>query len=148
MKRLHYGWVMVACAVGILATNGLTIYSVGVFLRPIAEEFDWERGAVSAAFSIGWLASGPLSLLTGQLSDRYGPRLLVTATGLVCAAALLLLSQIQALWQLYALYGVVLAAAGSGGSSQAGRSKWKASRLAIRPDPDARAAGRPRSRRD
>jgi len=114
LKRLHYGWVMVFSAVGILATHALTFYSFGVFLRPVTEEFGWERGALSAAVSVGMVVSAPLSILAGRLSDRYGPRLLVTASGILTGVAFLLMSQISALWHVYLIYGLAVAVGGGG----------------------------------
>ncbi len=114
MKHLHYGWVMVFSAVGILATHALTFYSFGIFLRPITEQFHWNRGALSAAISIGMLISGPFSILAGRLSDRYGPRLLVTASGIITGVALIFMSQISALWHVYLIYGIAVAIGGGG----------------------------------
>ncbi len=105
---------MVFSAVGILATHALTFYSFGIFLRPITEQFHWDRGALSAAISIGMLITGPFSILAGRLSDRYGPRLLVTASGIITGVALILMSQISALWHVYLIYGVAVAIGGGG----------------------------------
>lgn len=105
---------MVFSAVGILATHALTFYSFGIFLRPITEQFHWNRGALSAAISIGMLISGPFSILAGRLSDRYGPRLLVTASGIITGVALIFMSQISALWHVYLIYGVAVAIGGGG----------------------------------
>jgi len=105
---------MVFSAVGILAMHALTFYSFGIFLRPITEQFHWDRGALSAAISIGMLITGPFSILAGRLSDRYGPRLLVTASGIITGVALIFMSQISALWHVYLIYGVAVAIGGGG----------------------------------
>jgi len=49
--------IMAAC---IMAVHTLVFYTFGVFLRPMTMEFNWERGALSGAFSIAMLLSGPL----------------------------------------------------------------------------------------
>ena len=113
LKHLHYGWVMVLIAATVLAAHALTFYSFGVFLKPVTTEFGWERGAFSAALSISMVISGLLGILTGRLSDKYGPRLLVTANGLLTGIGFFLLSQISSLWQVYLIYGFLLAVAGS-----------------------------------
>ncbi len=113
LRYLHYGWVMVLIAASALATHALIFFSFGVFLRPLTIEFGWERGALSAALSINMVIAGPLSILTGRLSDKYGPRLLVTANGLLTGMAFLLMSQISSLWQVYLIWGLLLAVAGS-----------------------------------
>ena len=108
MKHLHYGWVMVFSAAGVLLAHAIIIYSFGIFLRPITMEFGWDRGALSAAVSMGMLISGTLSILTGRLSDKYGPRVLVSINGLLTGAAFFLMSQINSLWHVYLIYGVLM----------------------------------------
>ena len=105
---------MVFSAAGILASHALIFYSFGIFLRPITEQFNWDRGALSAAVSIGMLVSGPFSIVVGKLSDRYGPRLLVTASAIISGLALMLMSQVSELWHVYVIYGVALSVGGSG----------------------------------
>jgi len=113
MKRLHYGWVMVFSAMAIFAVNSQPFYSFGIFLRTMTGELKWERGAMSLALSITMLVSNPLSILTGRLSDKYGPRVLVTASGVAYGAAYLLMSQIHTLWQLYLIWGILISAGGA-----------------------------------
>ncbi len=105
---------MVASAAGILAAHALTFYSFGIFMRPITGQFGWDRGALSAAVSIGMVVAGPLSIYAGRLSDRYGPRLLVTGSGILTGAAFIMMSQVSELWQVYLVYGVAVALGGSG----------------------------------
>ena len=105
---------MVASAVGILAAHAITFYSFGIFMRPITGQFGWDRGALSAAVSIGMVVAAPLSIYAGRLSDRYGPRLLVTASGILTGAAFIMMSQVSELWHVYLVYGVAVALGGSG----------------------------------
>ena len=91
MKRPHYGWIIVASGIGILAATSLIMYSFGIFMRPLTEQFGWTRGALSAAVSIGLVIVGPLSIYAGRLSDRYGPRLLVTTSGIMTGSAFILM---------------------------------------------------------
>ncbi len=114
LRRLHYGWVMVVIAVCVLTTYGTTFYIFGIFLRPLSMEFGWDRGALSLAQSISMVASGGLSILTGRLSDKYGPRLLVTAAGLLIGTGFLLMSRVSSLWQVYLIWGLSKGVGGSG----------------------------------
>src|SRR5271156_1666216 len=73
-------WRMVAATfVALCAVYGVA-YSFGAFFKPMAAEFGARRSATSAVFSITvliWCLLGPV---TGHLSDRFGPRIVV-ATG-------------------------------------------------------------------
>ncbi|MDP2920650.1 MAG: MFS transporter [Dehalococcoidia bacterium] len=109
MKKLHYGWVMVFSAMGILAVNSQPFYSFGLFLKAITEEQRWERGALALSLSIMMLVANPLSVLAGRMSDKYGPRFLVTISGISSGTGFLLLSQVTALWQVYLIFGGLVA---------------------------------------
>jgi MFS family permease len=108
LRKIHYGWIIVASAFFIFATNSLAIYGFGVFLTPLTEEFSWDRGALSAAFSAGILVAGLLATIAGRISDRYGPGLPVAIGSIAMAIGLVLMSRVTALWQAYAIWGVFL----------------------------------------
>ena len=108
LKNLHYGWVITIVAALILATQALSLQIFGIFLIPLTEQFGWERGALSGAYSISFLLSGALGIFTGRLSDTYGPRILLTVSGLTMGAALILMSYVDSLWQVYLVWGLIL----------------------------------------
>ncbi|MFC1954598.1 MFS transporter [Chloroflexota bacterium] len=108
MKKIYYGWIMVIIAFFVLAMNALAVFGFGVFLKPLTEQFGWERGALSGAFSLGALLTGVLSLVTGRLADRYGPRIFVTLAGLLLGAGFMLMSQVTSLWQVFLIWGFII----------------------------------------
>jgi len=63
---------------------------------------------LSGAYSMSFLLSGVLGIFTGRLSDTYGPRILLTVSGLVMGAALILMSYVDSLWQVYLVWGLLL----------------------------------------
>ena len=108
MRNIHYGWIIVTSSVFIFATNALAIYGFGVFLTPLTAEFQWDRGALSAAFSAGILVAGFLSTIAGRISDRYGPRGLVALGCVGMAIGFALMSLVNTLWQVYVIWGIFL----------------------------------------
>ncbi len=97
--------VVAALLVMMIATGAL--YSFGVFFKPVLTEFGWTRAATSGAYSLCILILGSLGIVMGRLNDRFGPRIVVTAGGLLLGSGYILMSQISAIWQLYLFYGIL-----------------------------------------
>ncbi len=92
-----------------------TYTSFGVFLKPIMSEFGWTSAMTSGAHSLSLVAIALLGIGMGGLNDRFGPRVVVSLSGLFFGLGYLLMSQISAIWQLYLFYGVVIGIGMSGG---------------------------------
>jgi len=113
--RFFYGYIVVLAAFFIFAVLNGTMYSFGVFLKPLIAEFGWTRAETSGAYSMFLVVLGFLYMLTGRLTDRFGPRIVMTVCGFLLGLGFLLMSQISAIWQLYFFYGVIIAMGHSGG---------------------------------
>jgi MFS family permease len=99
-------WRMVAAAfVAMCAVYGVA-YSFGAFFKPMAAEFGAHRSATSAVFSITVLVWCVLGPLTGHLSDRFGPRVVVATGAIGMGLGLALTSMIDRLWLGYLTYGL------------------------------------------
>jgi MFS family permease len=53
--------------------------------------------------------AGIMAIGMGRLTDRIGPRLVLTSSGLFLSMGYLLLTRINAVWQLYLFFGVIVA---------------------------------------
>lgn len=113
VKRLSHSWVVAFAAASILAVHALVLFTFGVFFKPLTTEFHWSRGALSGTLSMYLLLIGILGIFTGRLSDKHGPRILITTTGLLTGIGFLLMSQINSLWQVYLIWGVLMGIGGS-----------------------------------
>jgi len=110
-----YGYVIVLiCFVNMLLMFG-TFYSFGVFFKPLAADFGWTRATTSGAYSLGMFLSGLLAIVMGKLTDRFGPRIVLTISGFLFGLGFLLMSRVSTIWQLYLFYGVVVGVGLSGG---------------------------------
>ena len=105
--RFFYGYVIVAAGfLSMWVVHG-TVNSFGVFFNPLIAEFGSTRAALSFANSLAFLTMGLVAILMGTLSDRFGPRLIMSACGMLTGAGYLLLSQAGTLWQLYIIFIVL-----------------------------------------
>ncbi len=113
-SRFFYGYIIVLMSFLILLISWGAQYSFGVFLKPVLNEFSWTRAAVSGAYSLNMVLGGIFGIFAGRLSDRFGPRPILTAGGLLIGLGYLLMSQVNAIWQIYVFFGVVLSIGISG----------------------------------
>src|ERR1700743_2281664 len=102
MSDTRYRW-------GIVAAGAL--FSLPVFLRPIAHNTGWSITGISTAMTIGFLAMAVGSMAWGNLSDRFGPRPVVMAGSLLLAAGLALASRTTDLLAFQFLFGIVVGGA-------------------------------------
>ncbi|MBM2824681.1 MAG: hypothetical protein HW402_345 [Dehalococcoidales bacterium] len=114
-NRFFYGYVIVATALLLNLLLASVHFTFGIFFKPVSIEFGWTRAATSGAFTFYNIFLGALFIITGRINDRFGPRLLLTASGLLLGLGYVLMSSINAIWQLYLFYGVIVAAGMSGG---------------------------------
>jgi MFS family permease len=100
----RYGWVMVAVGFGLqtLAFGG--IGSVGVFLKPLAAEFDWSRAEVSAGYTSVALSAAAFGILWGWLSDRKGGRNIALFGVVMMGISYFALSMTGSLWYYFLLH--------------------------------------------
>ncbi len=110
----YYGYVIVIAGFFIMTAVWGLVQSYGVFLKPICDEFGWSRGTVSGAFSVFMFMLGFIYIGAGKLTDRFGPRVVLTICGILFGAGHLLMANVTHLWQLYLLYGILIAAGASG----------------------------------
>jgi MFS family permease len=114
MSNSNYRWVIVAAGgvLGCVAIGGM--FSLPVFLRPIAQDTGWSVTGVSSAMTIGFLAMAFTSMAWGTLSDRYGPLPVVLTGSIVLAASLALASRAPSLLSFQIMFGLMV-----GGSTAA-----------------------------
>ncbi|MCZ6556829.1 MAG: MFS transporter [SAR324 cluster bacterium] len=98
-------WLIVFASATIIGMGIGSLFSISVFLKPLAAEFGWARGDTALAYTFATLLNGLGGILMGYLADRYAPRPIVIGGAVLLGASLLMLGRINALWQLYLLFG-------------------------------------------
>jgi MFS family permease len=106
-----YRWVIVATGglMGCVAIGAM--FSLPVFLQPMAKETGWSVTGISTAMTFGFLAMAGASMVWGNLSDRYGPRPVVLAGSVILAGSLALASRATSLFEFQLLFGILVGGA-------------------------------------
>jgi OFA family oxalate/formate antiporter-like MFS transporter len=76
-------------------------YGWTLFVNPIADKFGWTRAAIQVAFTIFVLTETWLVPVEGYLVDRFGPRPVVLAGGLLCGVGWAMNAYADSLFMLY-----------------------------------------------
>jgi MFS family permease len=108
MNHLRYRWVIVAAG-GLLSCVAIgAMFSLPVFLQPMAHDTGWSVAGISTAMTVGFIAMALGSLLWGSLSDRFGPRIVVLAGAAILGTGLALASRAPSLLQFQIVFGLVV----------------------------------------
>lgn len=78
----------------------------GIFFKPLLAEFGWNRAETVLAYSIVSIIQAFLGIVMGGLTDRLGPRIVITIFGSFLGISYLLLSRIEVLWQFQLYYAL------------------------------------------
>lgn len=114
MENSRYRWVIVAAGglLGCVAIGGM--FSLPVFLQPIARDTGWSVTGISSAMTISFLAMAFSSMIWGTLSDRFGPLPVVLTGSVVLAVSLGLASLATSLVVFQLVFGLLVGCATAG----------------------------------
>jgi MFS family permease len=115
--RLFYGWVVAAALAVMTSASVSGSYTLGLCLRPIGEQYGFDRASLALAVTLYTFIAGLLQPIAGYLADRFGSRQMGVAGVTMIGIGLLGLSYARSLLAIYLSYGVV---AGLGASLIAG----------------------------
>ena len=108
MTNASYRWVIVAAG-GLLGCVAIgAMFSLPVFLRPIARDTGWSVTGISSAMTIAFLSMALASLAWGSLSDRLGARVIALIGSASLAASLALASLATSLLEFQLLFGLLV----------------------------------------
>ncbi|MCK1717129.1 MFS transporter [Bradyrhizobium sp. 141] len=107
-RNIHYGWMMVGVTFLAALISAGTVGAPGVFIVPLQKEFGWSTAEISSALSIRFILFGLMAPFAAALLNRYGLRNVTLVAQLVVVSALVLSLGMTEVWQLIALWGVVI----------------------------------------
>ena len=105
--------LLIALGITQIVSWGSVYYGFAVLMEPLQRDLGASKDAVAGAFSVALLASGLCSIRIGRTIDRMGGRGVMSLGSLAAAVLLALLSQVESLPALYAVWaglGVAMAA--------------------------------------
>lgn len=114
---LHRAWWMAAVSfVGLaFGQTAMAFLTLGVFMKPLNQEFGWSRGQVAIALSIGAMVLLFTTPVAGRLIDRHGPRKVMLPSmaglGVLLCSMYFLTNSLTHFYVMFAVIGVVGTAA-------------------------------------
>ena len=100
----------------LLLYNGGSRFTMGLMLKPMADDLNWTRATLSLTVTLFMVVSAVVLPVIGRLVDRYRIRTVLLASVLLSSASVALMSVIQTPVQAVVLYGVLFALATAGTS--------------------------------
>jgi len=100
-------------------------YGWTLFVNPIDQKYHWGRAAIQVAFTIFVLTETWLVPIEGYLIDKFGPRIMISMSGVLVAIAWVINSVADSLFLLY--LGAAIGGIGAGviyGGSVGNALKW------------------------
>jgi MFS family permease len=106
-SELRQHWGMVAASATLMSISSGVWYASSVLFVALIQEFHWDYGSTAGIFSTFILMYGVWGVLAGLLLDRFGPRRVILAGGVLLPVALASSGLATALPTLYLTHGVI-----------------------------------------
>jgi predicted MFS family arabinose efflux permease len=107
-RGVHYAWVVAAVTFLTMLVTSAAVGLPGAMLQPLAREFGWSTDEVASALALRYALFGFLGTVSAVLISRFGLRTIMATALALIAVSMTLVTQITGLWQLFALWGVLL----------------------------------------
>ena len=105
-------WIVFGATLSMLVAQGQVIlYTLGLFIKPLNQEFGWDRASISAAGGVAAIFSAITIPFVGSLIDRWGVRAVLLPIVVLCASSVALIAltpnSVVVLMLLFAITGVL-----------------------------------------
>jgi MFS family permease len=98
--------VVTSSFVVLTTSSGLGFYGLAVYLNAFSNEKGWDVASISLATTLFFLIGGVVGVFVARAIARWDARVVIVGGGVLGAAALAVLGQVDEPWQLYVVYAV------------------------------------------
>jgi MFS family permease len=105
--RVFRGWFIVAAAFTVLFVVYGIQFSFGTFVSDVVEDTGWSETRLQLIFAFYILSYSALSAVSGILTDRFGPRIVVAVGAVVLGAGYLVWANASNLWIVFLGLGII-----------------------------------------
>ncbi len=107
-----YRWVIVGVGALMTCVGMGAMFSLAVYLQPMAAATGWSRTGISSAMTLDFLIMGAAAFGWGAASDRFGTRVVVLIGAGLLGLGLMVASRATSLIEFQLGYGVLVGLAG------------------------------------
>ena len=133
-RRVHYAWIVVAATFVLLLCSAGVRSTPGVIIVPLQHEFGWSRALISGAVSVNLVLYGLVGPFVAATMQRFGVRRTILCALATMATGAAGASFMQAPWQLYACWGMLVGIATGATANVVGATivqRWFVSRRGL-----------------
>ena len=116
IKNIPQPWVILAVGFIVLFFGGGALSIFGLVLVEMTEDLNRSRSSLSLVLNVFMVVSALAMPIFGRILDRKDLRLILAGSVLLIGVGAGLMWRVNALWQVFVLYGVVLAVGFAGAS--------------------------------
>ncbi|WP_354699445.1 L-lactate transporter [Paraconexibacter sp. AEG42_29] len=110
-RRLHRAWIVAAAGFVVLLASAAIRATFGILMDPLMDEFGWNHTAISTAASVNLVVFGLSAPFAASFAERFGLTRVVTIALILIGVSAALITQVNQLWQLYLVWGLIAGAA-------------------------------------
>jgi MFS family permease len=110
---VSYRWIIVGIGALMTCVALGAMFSLAIFLEPMAMTTHWSRAGISSAMTLNFLVMGVGGFAWGAATDHFGPRIVVLTGAGLLGLALVLASRAESLLVFQLTYGVLVGLAAS-----------------------------------